>query len=106
MSGGDTNEDADHRYMMFSATFNKACRLLARKFLAVDHVRVRIGRPGSAHINVHQNVGLFSNLREDRANERIDHLRRRWNEKEVPVRPSSVHATLAYFDLRQHQDAG
>ncbi|XHG09393.1 hypothetical protein AWENTII_012455 [Aspergillus wentii] len=56
MSGGDTNEDADHRYLMFSATFNKDCRLLARKFLAEDHVRVRIGRPGSTHINVDQNV--------------------------------------------------
>ncbi|KAL5334818.1 P-loop containing nucleoside triphosphate hydrolase protein [Aspergillus crustosus] len=56
MSGGDVNEDADHRYMMFSATFNKDCRELARKFLADDHVRVRIGRPGSTHNNVHQNI--------------------------------------------------
>ncbi|KAI9374089.1 P-loop containing nucleoside triphosphate hydrolase protein [Aspergillus egyptiacus] len=56
MSGGDINEDADHRYMMFSATFDKNCRELARKFLADDHVRVRIGRPGSAHINVQQNI--------------------------------------------------
>ena len=54
----DMNEDADHRYMMFSATFNKECRVLARKFLADDHVRVRIGRPGSTHINVDQNVCL------------------------------------------------
>ncbi|QSS64054.1 DEAD-box protein [Histoplasma capsulatum] len=56
MSGGDTNEDADHRYMMFSATFNKGCRELARKFLAADHVRIRIGRAGSAHLNVSQNI--------------------------------------------------
>ncbi|PYH84840.1 putative DEAD/DEAH box RNA helicase [Aspergillus uvarum CBS 121591] len=56
MSGGDVNEDADHRYMMFSATFNKACRELARKYLADDHVRIRIGRPGSTHINVQQNI--------------------------------------------------
>lgn len=42
--------------MMFSATFNKNCRELARKYLADDHVRVRIGRPGSTHINVEQNV--------------------------------------------------
>ncbi|KAE8390863.1 putative DEAD/DEAH box RNA helicase [Aspergillus alliaceus] len=56
MSGGDINEDADHRYLMFSATFNKECRQLARKFLADDHVRVRIGRPGSTHINVDQNI--------------------------------------------------
>lgn len=52
----DTNEDADHRYMMFSATFNKACRQLARKYLAADHIRIRIGRPGSCHINVDQAV--------------------------------------------------
>ncbi|PWY92862.1 DEAD/DEAH box RNA helicase [Aspergillus heteromorphus CBS 117.55] len=56
MSGGDINEDADHRYMMFSATFNKECRQLARKFLADDHVRVRIGRPGSTHVNVDQSI--------------------------------------------------
>lgn len=52
----DVNEDADHRYLMFSATFNRNCRELARKYLANDHVRVRIGRPGSTHINVDQNV--------------------------------------------------
>ncbi|KAH1436832.1 hypothetical protein KXX32_004909 [Aspergillus fumigatus] len=56
MSGGDVNEDADHRYMMFSATFNRECRRLARKFLAEDHVRIRIGRPGSTHINVDQTI--------------------------------------------------
>ncbi|KAL1968112.1 hypothetical protein VTN77DRAFT_2242 [Rasamsonia byssochlamydoides] len=56
MSGGDTNEDADHRYMMFSATFNKHCRELARKYLANDHIRIRIGRAGSAHMNVQQQV--------------------------------------------------
>lgn len=52
----DTNEDADHRYLMFSATFNKACRELARNYLADDHVRIRIGRAGSAHLNVEQQV--------------------------------------------------
>ncbi|KAK2760494.1 hypothetical protein FQN53_007874 [Emmonsiellopsis sp. PD_33] len=56
MSGGDTNEDADHRYMMFSATFNKNCRELARKYLSADHVRIRIGRAGSSHLNVCQRV--------------------------------------------------
>ena len=56
LTNKDMNEDADHRYMMFSATFNKECRQLARKFLADDHVRVRIGRPGSTHINVDQSV--------------------------------------------------
>lgn len=54
--GLDINEDADHRYMMFSATFNKNCRELARKFLSADHVRIRIGRAGSSHMNVEQQV--------------------------------------------------
>jgi superfamily II DNA/RNA helicase len=56
LTATDVNEDADHRYMMFSATFNRSCRELARKFLSDDHVRVRIGRPGSTHVNVDQNV--------------------------------------------------
>ena len=56
MSGGDTNEDADHRYLMFSATFNKDLRQLAKNYLAVDFVRVRIGRAGSTHINVSQQI--------------------------------------------------
>ncbi|KAL4975182.1 P-loop containing nucleoside triphosphate hydrolase protein [Aspergillus desertorum] len=58
MSGGDLNEDAnhDHCYIMFSDAFNKECRELARKFLADDHVRVRIGRPRSANVNVDQNI--------------------------------------------------
>jgi ATP-dependent RNA helicase DDX3X len=56
MSGGDTNEDADHRYLMFSATFPKDLREIARKYLAVDHVRVRVGRAGSTHANVAQQV--------------------------------------------------
>ncbi|KAJ5738458.1 DEAD/DEAH box RNA helicase [Penicillium malachiteum] len=56
MSGGDMNEDDDHRYMMFSATFDKECRKLARTYLGASHIRVRVGRPGSSHINVTQNV--------------------------------------------------
>ena len=56
MGGGDTNEDADHRYLLFSATFDKDMRKLAKKYLAVDHVRIRIGRAGSVHMNVKQNV--------------------------------------------------
>lgn len=52
----DTNEDGDHRYLLFSATFNKEMRKLARKFLSNDHVRIRIGRAGSVHANVKQQV--------------------------------------------------
>ena len=52
----DTNEDADHHYLMFSATFNKDLRALARNYLATDFIRVRIGRAGSTHTNVTQQV--------------------------------------------------
>lgn len=52
----DSNEDGDHCYMMFSATFNKSCRELARKHLENDYVRIRVGRAGSSHINIQQNV--------------------------------------------------
>ncbi|KAI9755233.1 MAG: hypothetical protein M4579_004365 [Chaenotheca gracillima] len=56
MSGGDTNEDADHVYMMFSATFPKNARRLAKDYMANDHFRVRVGRPGSTTANVAQKV--------------------------------------------------
>jgi ATP-dependent RNA helicase DDX3X len=59
----DANEDADHCYMMFSATFNKECRQLARKDLASDHVRIRIGRAGSTHINIQQQVSTVQESR-------------------------------------------
>lgn len=56
MGGGDTNEDADHVYLMFSATFPKGARALAREYMAEDYVRVRIGRAGQTHKNIRQNV--------------------------------------------------
>ncbi|KAI9675057.1 MAG: hypothetical protein M1817_001463 [Caeruleum heppii] len=56
MSGGDTNQDADHKYMMFSATFPKEARELAREFLADDHIRIRVGRTGSTHANIKQKI--------------------------------------------------
>ena len=61
-SSTDTNEDADHRYMMFSATFPKELRQVARKFLAIDHVRIRVGRAGSTHANVKQQVSCLTNV--------------------------------------------
>ncbi|KAJ5555042.1 DEAD/DEAH box RNA helicase [Penicillium sp. DV-2018c] len=56
MSGGDINEDDDHRYLMFSATFNKEFRKLAKTYLSDNHVRLRVGRAGSSHHNVVQAV--------------------------------------------------
>ena len=56
----DTNDDSDHTFMMFSATFPKGARKLAREYMASDHVRIRVGRPGSTHLNVTQQVGIGS----------------------------------------------
>lgn len=52
----DTNEDADHQFMMFSATFPKEARELARKFMAENHFNICVGRPGQAHKNIRQDV--------------------------------------------------
>ena len=40
--------------MMFSATFPKICRDLAKEHLAHEHVRIRVGRAGSSHANIKQ----------------------------------------------------
>ena len=44
------------RYLLFSATFPKPLRDLAREYLASDHVRFRVGRAGSTHGNIKQQV--------------------------------------------------
>lgn len=52
----DSNVDADHVYMMFSATFPKQARIVAKEYMASDHIRIRVGRAGSTHVNVTQKV--------------------------------------------------
>lgn len=42
--------------MLFSATFPKAARDLAKTHLADNHVRLRVGRAGSTHANIKQDV--------------------------------------------------
>lgn len=42
--------------MMFSATFPKEARDLAKQHLAHDHVRIRVGRAGSTHVNIKQQI--------------------------------------------------
>jgi ATP-dependent RNA helicase DDX3X len=56
MSGGDNNEDTDHVYMMFSATFPKEYRKLARQYMEEDYFRVSVGRIGSTHTNISQEI--------------------------------------------------
>jgi ATP-dependent RNA helicase DDX3X len=61
MSGGDTNDDADHVYLMFSATFSKEMRALARQYMATgEDYRITVGRAGSSHKNIHQDVVLVN----------------------------------------------
>ncbi|KAK3311350.1 P-loop containing nucleoside triphosphate hydrolase protein [Chaetomium strumarium] len=55
MTGGD-QEEGNINYMLFSATFPKAARELAKTHLAETHVRLRVGRAGSSHENIKQNI--------------------------------------------------
>ncbi|KAI1771718.1 DEAD-domain-containing protein [Hypoxylon cercidicola] len=55
MSGGEQDE-GNVKYMLFSATFPGALRRLAKRHLAEDHLRVRVGRIGSTHANIKQDV--------------------------------------------------
>ena len=41
---------------MFSATFPKGARQLAREYMADDHFRIRVGRAGQAHKNIRQSI--------------------------------------------------
>ena len=41
---------------MFSATFPKGARELARDYLDDDNIRVHVGRAGSSHKNITQRV--------------------------------------------------
>ena len=56
MGGSDANADDDHVYMMFSATFPKEARAVAKEYMSKDHIRIRVGRTGSSHINIVQKV--------------------------------------------------
>jgi hypothetical protein len=71
-------------------------RKLARKYLSTDHIRIRIGRAGSAHSNVIQRVSLLCPLVWQYAHYATGHLVRPEQQEAGHLRPSSVHATFAY----------
>lgn len=52
----DVNSDADHTYLMFSATFPKSARRLAKEYMDTDYVRIKVGRVGSTHENITQQI--------------------------------------------------
>ncbi|KAF2397490.1 DEAD/DEAH box RNA helicase [Trichodelitschia bisporula] len=58
MSGGDANEDDDHTYLFFSATFPKEMRRAARRVMEKEYYRISVGRIGSTHTNIHQDIKL------------------------------------------------
>jgi ATP-dependent RNA helicase DDX3X len=53
--------------MMFSATFPKEARSLARQYMAEDHYRIRVGRPGQSHMNIRQDIIEVDHFRKNEA---------------------------------------
>lgn len=62
MGGADANQDSDHVYCLFSATFPRAARALAKEYLSTDHIRIRVGRAGSTTENVTQKVSYLKDF--------------------------------------------
>lgn len=42
--------------MMFSATFPKSARRIAKQYMDEDCIRIKVGRVGSTHQNIKQNI--------------------------------------------------
>ncbi|KAF7531783.1 hypothetical protein G7054_g8568 [Neopestalotiopsis clavispora] len=55
LSGGE-QEEGNVKYMLFSATFPTQIRKLAKDHLAASHLRINVGRVGSSHANIEQQV--------------------------------------------------
>lgn len=60
LGGAASNLNDDHHFMMFSATFSKECRAMAKKYMEDDSLRIKVGRAGSVHANVIQDVGCLA----------------------------------------------
>jgi hypothetical protein len=54
--GPEVNSDADHTYLMFSATFPKSARRLAKEYMEEETIKVKVGRVGSTHQNIKQQI--------------------------------------------------
>ncbi|KAI0143774.1 P-loop containing nucleoside triphosphate hydrolase protein [Xylariaceae sp. FL1272] len=55
LTGGE-QEEGNVKYMLFSATFPTAVRKLAKTHLAETHIRIKVGRVGSTHGNIRQDI--------------------------------------------------
>lgn len=92
-------------FMMFSATFPKEARAVAKEYMANDHIRIRVGRTGSTHINVAQNVSLQADLLiTDVLINILGGLCGRAEEAGLPFRSSPFHAAVPYNRIREQQE--
>ena len=90
---------------MFSATFPKGARIVAKEYMANDHIRIRVGRTGSTHLNVAQNVSRNSALINPKLlTHFIGGLRRRTKKARLSLRSSSLYATFTYDRVREQQE--
>ncbi|KAG6018782.1 hypothetical protein E4U41_003586 [Claviceps citrina] len=55
LTGGEQDE-GNIKYSLFSATFPKAAREIAKENLSASHVRFRVGRAGSTTVNIKQTI--------------------------------------------------
>lgn len=54
--GGGNQDEGNLRILMFSATFPPAAREIADHYMSYDHYRISVGRAGSSHANIQQNI--------------------------------------------------
>ena len=87
---------------MFSATFPKGARIVAKEYMANDHIRIRVGRTGSTHLNVAQNVSRNSPLIIPKLlTNFIGGLRRGAKKARLSFRSPSLYATVTYDCVRE-----
>lgn len=52
----DINDNPDHMFMMFSATFPKHILRIADEYMSQEHMQISVGRMGSTHANIKQQI--------------------------------------------------
>ena len=80
--------------MMFSATFPKTARAMAREYMAEDYVRIRVGRAGQSHKNIRQSVI------------EVEHDQKRRVNLEVGTKSIPMESVLTSAQRRRHLKSG
>ena len=52
----DINDNPEHMFMMFSATFPKTVLSIANEYMSQEHMKISVGRIGSTHANIKQQI--------------------------------------------------